>query len=218
MDSPKPFITSDANNKLTINEEVVSLLAGVQEPLVIVAIVGYYRTGKSYLLNRLMRKRDGFALGSTVQSKTKGIWIWLGQHPEDSTKKLLLLDTEGLADPEKADRNHDIWIFSLAILLSSTFVYNSMGTINNNALNDLHMTSKLTDHLKMKAGGDEEGTEFDRVFPMFVWAVTDFCLKAEIDGRVVSPDEYLEHCLAMKHGLKEATKTANHIKQCIRTF
>ena len=218
MDSPKPFIVTDNDNKLTVNEEVVELLSTVEEPIVIVSIVGYYRTGKSYLLNRLIGRKDGFPLGATVQSKTKGIWIWFSDHPKRPKTKLLLLDTEGLSDPEKADRNHDIWIFSLAILLSSTFVFNSTGTIDNNSLNDLYMTSELTEHLKVKAEGVEEGTEFDRVFPVFIWAVRDFFLKQEIDGKTVSANEYLERCLALKLGNNKSTANANNIKRCVRAF
>ncbi len=37
----------------------------------------------------------------------------------------------------QGDRNHDTWIFTLAILLSSTFVYNSQGTIDQNAIDGL---------------------------------------------------------------------------------
>ncbi len=37
----------------------------------------------------------------------------------------------------QGDKNHDTWIFTLAILLSSTFVYNSQGTIDQNAIDGL---------------------------------------------------------------------------------
>lgn len=37
----------------------------------------------------------------------------------------------------QGDNQNDSWIFSLAILLSSTFVYNSMGTINQQAMDQL---------------------------------------------------------------------------------
>jgi hypothetical protein len=43
----------------------------------------------------------GFDLGDTIQSETKGIWIWCRQHPTKSDQVLVLLDTEGLDDPEK---------------------------------------------------------------------------------------------------------------------
>ena len=43
----------------------------------------------------------GFSLGSTIQSKTKGIWAWCRPHPTRKGHCLLLLDTEGLGDVEK---------------------------------------------------------------------------------------------------------------------
>ncbi|CAB1347178.1 unnamed protein product, partial [Coregonus sp. 'balchen'] len=39
------------------------------------------------------------------------------------------------------DEKNDNWIFSLAVLLSSTLVYNSLGTIDNNALEKLQYPS-----------------------------------------------------------------------------
>lgn len=43
----------------------------------------------------------GFELGSTVQSKTKGIWVWCVPHPTRKNCCVVLLDTEGLGDVEK---------------------------------------------------------------------------------------------------------------------
>ncbi|CAI9533681.1 unnamed protein product, partial [Staurois parvus] len=60
-----------------------------------------YRTGKSYLMNKLAKAHRGFALGATVQSKTKGIWMWCVPHPTKENHTLVLLDTEGLGDVEK---------------------------------------------------------------------------------------------------------------------
>lgn len=40
-------------------------------------MAGMYRTGKSYLLNRVILDRsDGFGVGSTVNACTKGLWVW----------------------------------------------------------------------------------------------------------------------------------------------
>lgn len=44
---------------------------------------------------------SGFALGATIQSKTKGIWMWALPHPNKVGHTLVLLDTEGLGDVEK---------------------------------------------------------------------------------------------------------------------
>jgi hypothetical protein len=58
----------------------------------VVCIVGNYRTGKSYLLNRLMQiQGQGFPLGSTVQAKTKGIWIWIGDFFGNPDRALILV-------------------------------------------------------------------------------------------------------------------------------
>ncbi|XP_029801667.1 guanylate-binding protein 1-like [Suricata suricatta] len=63
--------------------------------------------------------------------------MWCVPHPRKPDHTLVLLDTEGLGDIEKGDNQNDSWIFALAILLSSTFVYNSMGTINQQAMDQL---------------------------------------------------------------------------------
>ena len=74
MAEPEPFIVTNDQGFLTLVPEMRRRLEESDSPLVVVAVVGAYRTGKSFLLNRLMDRQAGFPLGSTVQSKTKGIW------------------------------------------------------------------------------------------------------------------------------------------------
>jgi hypothetical protein len=45
----------------------------------------------------------------------------------------ILIDTEGIGSVEE-DMNHDVKVFLLAMLLSSYFIYNSVGTIDDMAL------------------------------------------------------------------------------------
>ena len=42
---------------------------------------------------------------------------------------VLLVDSEGIGGLDE-DNNHDVRIFSLALLLSSYFIYNSVGSID----------------------------------------------------------------------------------------
>jgi hypothetical protein len=56
-----------------------------------------------------------------------------GQTPDGDPIQVLIMDTEGLGALDE-DSNHDVRIFSLAILLSSYFIYNSVGSIDENAL------------------------------------------------------------------------------------
>ncbi|XP_044846752.1 guanylate-binding protein 1-like [Mauremys mutica] len=221
MEGPVCLVGNGADGQLEVTEEALGILGGVAQPVVVVAIVGLYRTGKSYLMNSLAGKQRGFSLGSTVQSHTKGIWMWCLPHPRRAGHTLVLLDTEGLGDVEKGDTKNDVWIFALAVLLSSTLVYNSKGTIDQYAMEQLHFVAELTEHIKVKAqGGDdaEEDTEFIRFFPSFVWAVRDFTLELRIEGQLVAEDEYLEHALALRKGSSKKVMDYNLPRQCIRNF
>ena len=127
-------------------------------PLGIVAVAGMYRTGKSYLLNRMLldRNEGGFGVGPTINPCTKGVWMWgkpvQGMTPEGDPINVLILDTEGLGALDE-DSNHDVRIFSLAILLSSYFLYNSVGSIDENALQNLSLVINLTKHIQIKNTG-----------------------------------------------------------------
>ncbi|CAI5781045.1 guanylate-binding protein 1-like [Podarcis lilfordi] len=223
MAAPVCLIENMPDGKLVVNREAAEVLAGIRQPVVVVAIAGLYRTGKSYLMNRLAGKRKGFCLGTTVEALTKGIWMWCLPHPYRSDLSLVLLDTEGLGDVQKGNTQNDSWIFALAILLSSTLVYNSIGTIDQNALENLHYVTELTKKIKAKASPgedteEENSAEFIRFFPDFIWAVRDFTLQLKIDGHPVTEDGYLEEALRLQKGDTEQIQKFNMPKSCIRKF
>ena len=211
---PIEFIVSGPGSReLRVSEEAIDLFRRINKPLKIVSIVGNYRTGKSFLLNRLMKRNDGFPLGSTVESKTKGIWMWVGDHPDDPTKSLVLLDTEGLNDVKKGDRSHDAQIFTLAILLSSILVYNSTGAIGAEALEGLHVASELSKHIQTRQCSE---VEFATFFPAFIWAIRDFHLRLQdSSGRMMSANQYLEMSLAVQPGAT-GNRDFTAVKQAIR--
>ena len=53
MQSPMCLIETDSENKLQVNENALAEVEKLEGALVVVGIAGLYRTGKSYLMNRL---------------------------------------------------------------------------------------------------------------------------------------------------------------------
>ena len=121
----------------------------------VIAVAGKYRTGKSYLLNRLINRTgsdesgtdqrtasnasnagdngsggggggSGFAIGSTVNACTKGIWIW-GRPRKLADGTTIVLPRHRGAGQHRTEAEHDSRIFALSLLLCSSFIYNSKG-------------------------------------------------------------------------------------------
>ena len=120
--------------QFVINQEALEIIRQLQNPLGVISVAGMYRTGKSYLLNRMLLNRSsGFSVGPSINPCTKGLWMWsktIPAHtPQGKPLNVLIIDTEGIGATDE-DQNHDNKIMTLAILLSSYFIFNSMGTID----------------------------------------------------------------------------------------
>ena len=123
--------------------------------------------------------------------------MWCCEDKSRPDATFLFLDTEGLSSTSRSE-TYDARIFALALLLSSYFIYNSVGTIDGNAINKLSLVVNLTKyiHVRTRAKGDEDpGAEFHEFFPNFLWVVRDFTVKLERDGRRISARDYLEDAL-----------------------
>ena len=210
MDEALPLVTFDQNtNSFSANPATLEVLSQVAHPLAVVSIAGLFRTGKSFLLNRIIlhapvvrsgrrvARKDaaapttGFGVGNTVQACTKGIWMW--SEPlvvKDSTGvdvNVIVLDTEGSGAPS-ANANHDARVSSLGLLLSSYFVYNSVGRIDDSSLSTLTTVTHVTSEMREEDVGE---------LPGFLWILRDFALQLENkDGMVVDPDTYMEEQLS----------------------
>ena len=63
---------------------------------------------------------------------------------------IILLDTEGSGSLQK-NQNHDAKIFALVVLMSSLFIFNSMQTIDENAISCLSLAAELSNFIKMRS-------------------------------------------------------------------
>ncbi|XP_019269628.1 guanylate-binding protein 4-like [Panthera pardus] len=220
MEAPICLI-KNKEEELVVNPEALEILDKISQPVVVVGIAGLSRTGKSYLMNRLAGQNHGFRMNATVRSETKGIWMWCVPHFSKKNHILVLLDTEGLGDVKKVNPKNDSWIFALTVLLSSTLIYNSIGTINHQALEQLHYVAELTQLIRAKSSTPDEvedSTEFVSFFPDFVWTVRDFTLELKIDESSITEDEYLEDALKLIPGTNPKIQNSNIPRECIRQF
>lgn len=132
------------------------------------------RTGKSYLLNRLLNRQDGFVVGPTINPCTKGRrdvensdsarHLCVGKPCEAARDRCYIgiggyrRNSFSSARPELRCQNflsgyglHLPLLTQAAILLSSYFIYNSMGVIDESALSCLSLVVNLTKHISTKS-------------------------------------------------------------------
>ena len=227
--SPKaiPLVIFE-NGKFLIPKEAKQLL---NQPsfnhIGIISLVGKYRTGKSFLLNRVLlnrQKNSGFGVGPTFRPCTKGIWIWSEPFIVTNSKSskpfpCFLIDTEGLGAYIE-EINHDTKIFLIAILISSLFIYNSFGAIDEISLTSLSLVLNLGETIKIKSlSHHDTEEELAEYFPALLWLLRDFSLKLEdINGNSITEKQYLEKALENVNGNDEIIKEKNRVRKLIRTY
>ena len=234
-----PFITyNESSKKFIINKDAKKILSNPSNKKIgIISLVGKYRTGKSFLLNKVIinndeSNTDGFAVGPTIKPCTKGIWLWskpLIINGDSNVEQFptYLIDTEGLGAYDE-DINHDSKIFLIAILISSLFIYNSIGTIDENALSNLSFILNLSKSLKLKNNEDininsisdiNTDNEFAKYFPILFWVLRDFSLKLEdSEGNAINSNQYLENSLMEQEGTSEVIIEKNLIRKKIKNY
>lgn len=260
-----PFIRVVDDDKCTyeVCEEACEILEKMTKPFGVISIVGKYRTGKSFFLNKCLlssspvnlpanklqcgpakksleksqaapqSSSSGFSVGNTVQACTKGLWIYTDPVTCAGQMPIFVLDTEGIGALD-ANNTHDTRIFSMALLLSSFFIYNSLNAIDEDAVNQLSLVTNVCKQIKLSADSETTPEELGReIFPPLLWMVRDFSLKLKDSfGNEISSSEYLETALRDVNNSGSNTATAstsasatimsdtisdkNRVRRCIR--
>lgn len=220
-----PLITfSTTEKKFYINEDAETILKKVEGPIGVISVAGMYRTGKSYLLNRMLLNRSaGFSVGPSINPCTKGLWIWSkpisGHSPDGTPLNVLIIDTEGIGATGE-DQNYDSKIFTLGLLLSSYFVFNSVNSIDENAIQNLSFIVNISKNIQLSSQKEEvDPKDYSAYLPSFLWIIRDFALQLKNpDGEQITSREYLERCLEVQKGFSDAVEHKNKIRTLLKDF
>ena len=221
---PLPFITISPTGECVVEEYAARILSQIKGKVAVVTVAGMYRTGKSYLMNRLIGMQEGFEIGPSVNPCTKGIWIWGQPVQLADDYYAILIDTEGLGSGHL--NNVDLVIFTLSVLLSSFFIYNSIGPISEDTIDQLAVASTIVKAMYGKAvHSDSLSSDSGAASaPPFLWVLRDFNLKLVNEfNQVVSPRDYMENCLKAvgpngspeKNGIRESIKQLFEDRDCL---
>jgi hypothetical protein len=213
-----PLVQFDDAGGCRVCPEGIACLRAITTPVAVVAVAGRYRTGKSYLLNHVLLQRpQGFPVGPTTQPCTKGLWLWPDAVHESVCADgrpchVLVIDTEGTGATNSND-TRDTRIFALALLLSSYFIYNSQGSIDEPALASLQVVTHVSEMVSVKAAAvapwNTDAPTLAHFFPTFLWVVRDFVLELRSEsGSVLEESEYLEEALRCTGGAKDEVRQA----------
>ncbi|KAJ3692265.1 hypothetical protein LUZ60_012615 [Juncus effusus] len=219
---PLRLVYCDEKGRFQLDPEAVAALQLVKGPVGVVSVCGRARQGKSFILNQILGRSSGFQVASTHKPCTKGLWMWsspIKKTALDGTEySLLLLDTEGI-DAYDQTGTYSVQIFSLAVLLSSLFIYNQMGGIDETALDRLSLVTEMTKHIRVRAtGGKSTVSELGQFSPVFVWLLRDFYLDLAEENRKITPRDYLELALRPIQGRARDISAKNEIRESIRAL
>lgn len=134
---------------------------------------------------------------------------------------IFFLDTEG-AESTNRERNHDAKIFSLAILMSSLFIYNSVGSIDEKSISQLSLTTTLSKNIALSANkksAEHDESALAKFTPKFIWLLRDFTLELQDSHqKTINPTQYLENALRDQTAISKSNEQNKKIRNALLNF
>ncbi|XP_022771186.1 guanylate-binding protein 5-like isoform X2 [Durio zibethinus] len=190
----QPFLIVEpdpGHTKLRLSREGLEAISRIATPIAAVAVIGPYRSGKSFLLNQLLSLScyEGFGVGHMRDTKTKGIWVWgtpLELDIDGVRTSVFYLDTEGFESVGKSNV-YDDRIFALATVMSSVLIYNLPETIREADISRLSFAVELAEEFYGRVKGQDVAFEPAKL----LWLIQRDFLQGKSVKEMV--DEALRH-------------------------
>ncbi|XP_040067074.1 atlastin-3 isoform X1 [Ixodes scapularis] len=225
---PVTVIAVNKQGKLILNSEAlrsVLLQKDVRNlPVVVLSVAGAFRTGKSSILNVLLRfpflqfknwlgdpdkPLEGFPWMSGSDPHTEGIVFWshLFRATTADKKKVavLLVDTQG-SFGTSASTTVSVHILALSVLISSIQVFNVMRNLQLDHLQHLQMYYKYGKHVQELEGGTSG-------FQLCVFLVRDWQWPKEYEYGWEGGERLLQKIL----GVESKNKATDELRD-LRTY
>ena len=98
MNRIKLLSKNENTQRFELNEEALVILQRLNGPVGVCLVAGSYRSGKSYLINKLADQKDLFEIGHSDRPCTKDIWmnqtIQQIRNERNEEINLIFMDTE----------------------------------------------------------------------------------------------------------------------------
>ncbi|XP_031633397.1 atlastin-like [Contarinia nasturtii] len=197
--------------------------------IVVVSVVGATRTGKSFLINIIMKYlyaqykthdvldwleegNDGsirkyLEYKDGTKAHTKGIWMWSEIFTYDSNNgdklAIVLVDTQGLFDHE-SDSKLVSTIFALNMMISSVLCYNIKGNVLEDHLTQLKDFTDFARYVER----EREASANEKPFQKLLFILRDWQFVKDHNfghqgGKDYINEEVLKETSAQTHGMKE---------------
>ncbi|KAG7459001.1 hypothetical protein MATL_G00226550 [Megalops atlanticus] len=190
METEGPVWLADcpSEGRVRVNPVALCVLAELPPPLQVVSIFGPRQSGKSYLLN-LLAGSTGFTVSRDGSSKDPGIYMWSIPDQKGDGPTLVLLDTEGFEEDLAMDGSCPM--FTLSLLLSSIFLYNTWHPVSRDRLDQLLHVTMFTNLVSLpdRTWADEN------LLPEFIWCVRDLEMEMSLGDVELTPADFLDAVL-----------------------
>ncbi|KRX05227.1 P-loop containing nucleoside triphosphate hydrolase [Pseudocohnilembus persalinus] len=192
---PIQLIKLNQEQQWELTEEGIQELSKYQGNVSFVSILGTKQSGKSFLMNQLLKLRESqFESGNDYESYTKGVVMWSAEFP---------------SNPNDARDNNNSILFVILQLISSTVLVNSFGDLSKDSLVPLQDLALLQKFLSLESA--EEKEELINLFPKLIYVLRDNQHQVKQNGQNIPINTYLENFLSSDENFRQSSEIEQKI-------